>query len=42
MSTAYFGEEFMVEDLVQCEPVAGVFLQDAWDEFLRSRGKSGG
>lgn len=31
----------MVEDLIQWESVAGVFLQDAWDEFLCSRGKSG-
>lgn len=26
---SYFGEELVVEDLVQCESVAGVFLQDA-------------
>lgn len=36
---AYFGEELMVEDLIQGESVTGVFLQDSWDEFLCSRGK---
>lgn len=41
MTFAYFGEEFVVEDLIQCESVAGVFLQDAWDEFLCSGGKRG-
>lgn len=32
----------MVEDLIQRESVTGILLQDAWDEFLSSRGKRGG
>lgn len=32
----------MVENLVQCESVAGVFLQDARDELLCRGGKRGG
>lgn len=39
MTSAYFGEEFVVEDLIKWESVAGVFLQDACDEFLCGRGK---
>lgn len=38
-TSAYFGEELVVEDLIQGESVTGVFLQDSWDEFLCSRGK---
>ena len=38
----YFGEEFMVEDLIERESVAGVFLQDARDESLCGGGKRGG
>lgn len=34
-------EELVVEDLIQGEPVAGVLLQDARDEFLRSVGDGG-
>lgn len=37
----YFVEEFVVENLIQCESVAGIFLQDARDEFLRRRGERG-
>lgn len=33
----YFCEELVVEDLVQCEAVAGVLLQNARDELLSSR-----
>lgn len=35
-------EELVVEDLIQREPVAGVFLQDARDELLRRVGDGGG
>lgn len=38
----YFGEEFMIEDLIQGQSVAGVFLQDTRDEFLCRRGDGGG
>lgn len=34
-------EELMVEDLIQGQSVAGVFLQDARDELLRRLGDGG-
>lgn len=34
-------EELVVEDLIQGQSVAGVFLQDARDEFLRRVGDGG-
>jgi len=38
---AHFSEEFVVEDLIQCKSVAGVFLQNAGDEFLCGGGERG-
>lgn len=42
MGLTYFGEELVVEDLIQQEAIGGVFLQNGRDEFLSGRGERGG